>query len=162
MSQELLETHTDTVRDEWIDPNGHMNVTYFTRTFDLATDGLYDQLGLGYEDIERTNCSVFMLEMHVTFLQELHRGDPLRFATRLLDFDDKRLHYFHEMHQSKDGFLAATSEHIAIHVDMATRRSAPMLASTLALLGRLKTAHHAMPQPAQAGRSIGLTAGRAG
>ena len=37
MSQYIVE-YTDTVRPEWIDSNGHMNLAYYVVVFDLATD----------------------------------------------------------------------------------------------------------------------------
>lgn len=37
----------ETVRPEWADYNGHMNVAYFTLIFDHATDVFYPLVGLG-------------------------------------------------------------------------------------------------------------------
>ena len=156
MRDGLLETNDDRVRREWIDPNGHMNVAYYTLTFDLATDGLYDYLGVGFDEIAATNCSVFSLEAHECFLRELRYRDPRHFRTQVLDFNDKRMHLLHEMYQSRDSYLAATSEHVALHVDMGARRSVPFSERTLALLDDLKRCHDRLGLPPQAGRSIGL------
>ena len=121
MRNGLLTTYAGAVRPEWIDPNGHMNVAYYTLTFDHATSGLYDVLGLGYGDIARTDRSVFAVETHLVYLRELREGEPIGFATQLLGHDDKRLHYYHEMIQPEEGVLAATSENIGVHVDMTVR-----------------------------------------
>ena len=37
---------------EWIDVNGHMNVAYYVRAFDLAVDEQWIQLGITQEYIE--------------------------------------------------------------------------------------------------------------
>jgi hypothetical protein len=47
--------HNDTVRSEWIDFNGHMNVAYYVLAFDRATDRLLKHLGLGEEYATRGN-----------------------------------------------------------------------------------------------------------
>jgi acyl-CoA thioester hydrolase len=35
------------VLPEWIDNNDHMNLAYYVLLFDLATDTVYDALGIG-------------------------------------------------------------------------------------------------------------------
>jgi acyl-CoA thioesterase FadM len=44
-----LELHTETVRPEWIDHNGHMNVAYYVLAFDEAAGSLSKYLGIGKE-----------------------------------------------------------------------------------------------------------------
>ena len=55
--------------------------------------------------------------MHVRYLRELHAGDPVRVTFQLLDFDAKRLHYFEQLFHAEQGWLSATSENMALHVD---------------------------------------------
>ncbi len=59
-------------------------------------------------------------------MREVGEGDPLRFTTRLLGWDAKRIHYFHEMYHATEGYLAATNELMSLHVSQETRRAAPM------------------------------------
>jgi acyl-CoA thioester hydrolase len=151
-----LALHSEVVRPEWIDYNGHMNVAYYVLAFDHATDALLDYLDLGVAYRRRTNKSVFVLETHVTYDREVHAGDPLRFTTQILGYDAKRLHVFHHMYHATAGFLAATTELIALHVDLAERRSAPMPDAALAKIEALVRAHAALPKPPQAGRVIGI------
>src|SRR5690606_19581847 len=75
-----------------------------------ATDAWLDQIGLSVSDRHRSGVTTFTLESHVCYLRELHEGAPLRFTTRLLGFDEKRIHYFHEMLHAEEGWLAATNE----------------------------------------------------
>ena len=147
---------TDRVRPEWTDYNRHMNVAYYFVIFDNATDLFYDNLGLDRAYRERSNCSTFTLEGHITYDRELLEGDPVRVVSRLLDFDAKRLHYFHEMYHAEQGYLAATNELLGIHIDMAVRRSAPMPESMLERLAAVKQAHATLPVPPQVGRRIGI------
>ena len=57
-----LSLHRDTVRPEWIDFNGHMNVAYYVLAFDGATDKFFDWLGLDEAYRKSTNRSTFALE----------------------------------------------------------------------------------------------------
>ena len=146
------------VRPEWIDHNGHMNMGFYLVVFDLATDEWFRYLGLGEPHRAARAVTTFCLEAHVTYHREVRAGDPLRFTTRLLAWDAKRLHYFHEMHHAADGFLAATNELVSLHVSEATRRGAPMAAEVLDRLARIQAVHDALPRPVQVGRRMGLHA----
>ena len=148
---------TDRVRPEWVDYNRHLNVAYYFLIFDNATDLFYDHhLGLDRAYRDATNSSTFTLEGHITYDRELLEGDPVRVTTRLIDFDAKRLHYFHEMYHAEQGYLAATNELLGIHIDMGIRRSSPMPERILERLAAIKEAHAALPMPAQVGRRIGI------
>ncbi len=144
------------VLPEWIDINGHMNVAYYVLAFDWATDKLFDFVGVGADYLEARGQSMFALEAHVTYQRELHLGDPLRVTTQLLGFDAKRLHFFHHMYHGGQGFLAATSEWLGMHIDMKARRSAPFPEDIAARLADIGAAHADLPRPPEVGRVIGL------
>jgi acyl-CoA thioester hydrolase len=87
-------------------------------------------------------------------------GAPLRFTTRLLGFDAKRLHFFHEMYHAEHGYLAATNELLSLHVSQDTRRAAPMAPELLRRLEGVLLAHRTLPLPPEVGRRKGLDAPR--
>jgi acyl-CoA thioester hydrolase len=124
--------------------------------FDLATDEFLAWVGLDPSYRARAHMTTFCLEAHVTYHREVLNGDPLRFTTRLLGHDAKRIHYFHEMYHATEGYLAATNELMSLHVSLDTRRGAPMAAPVLARLARIQKAHDALPRPPQVGRTLGL------
>ena len=159
MTSAPFDEHRDVVRPEWIDENGHFNMGYYVVAFDLATDTWLDHIGLSASERARSGVPTFTLESHVNYLRELREGAPLRFTTRLLAFDQKRIHYLHEMHHATDGFLAATNELMSLHVSLATRRAAPMAENVLARLADILSVHEALPVPSQVGRRIGLAGG---
>ena len=140
----------------YIDPNGHMNVGYYSVLFDKALDLPWDVLGLGSASIEATGRSSFTLESHVTYQRELHEGDPLDFTFQLIDFDAKRIHFLMTMLHARKRWLAATSESISICIDMTTRRSATWPADRLVRLRALHETHSQRPRPAEIGRVIGI------
>ena len=95
--------------------------------------------------------------MHVRYLRELHAGDPVRVTFQLLEYDAKRMHYFEQLFHAEEGWLSATSENMALHVDMAARRRPrhfPM--SSPRGSQRMKAAHASLPVPEAAGRRIAM------
>ena len=152
---ERYRTH---VRPEWIDNNGHMNMGYYMVVFDLATDAWLDWVGLTAAHRGTQRVTTFCLEAHVTYHREVREGDPLRFTTRLLGHDAKRIHYIHEMFHAEEGYLASTNELMSLHVSEATRRGAPMAPAILARLAQVQVVHDALPRLPQVGRVMGLAA----
>jgi acyl-CoA thioester hydrolase len=145
---------------DWLDLNGHMNVTYYLRAFDLAFEKMYGLLGFTEAGLESHGRTTFTAEVHVTYQQELHLGDRLRITNQLLDFDAKRLHFFQYMYHADKHYLAATCEWLILHIDFRRRKVAPMPEELLAYLARMKELHAGLARPPEAGRRISLTGGR--
>ncbi|MCY4157046.1 MAG: thioesterase family protein [Gammaproteobacteria bacterium] len=122
------------VKREWIDHNGHMNVAFFVLAFDEATDAAYERWGIGMDYPDASGCSVFTLGINVDYLGELFEGDAIRVETTLVDYDAKRIHYFHRMVDTVKSKLVATNECLCMNVDLATRKSAPFPGSVIAKL----------------------------
>lgn len=156
MTATLFDGYRDVVRPEWIDENRHLNMGYYVVVFDCATDAWLDHIGLAAADKARMAVTTFTLESHVNYLREVREAAPLRFTTRLLAFDEKRIHYFHEMVHATEGYLAATNELMSLHVSQTTRRGAPMADEVQQCLARILVQHSELPIPPQVGRRIGL------
>jgi acyl-CoA thioester hydrolase len=145
------------VEPGWIDYNGHLNMAYYNVLFDRAVDEVYELLGCGLAYVEKERRSCFTAEVHVRYLRELNAGDPVRVTFHLLDYDAKRLHYFEQLFHA-DGWFSATSENMALHVDMAARKTVPFPQEVAMRIARMKAAHAALPQPQGAGRRIAMRA----
>ena len=156
MNDAPLVLYRDVVRPEWVDYNHHLNVAFYVRAFDLATDAFFDHAGLYLDYIERTGCSLYVREMHVSFHREMKEAAPMRFETQVLDVDEKRLHLFHFLYHDAAGYLAATNEIMCMHVDTATGRSASFPPDRLEALAALARAHAALPSPDDRGSVIGI------
>ena len=159
-NQNLIICPEETIKDEWIDYNGHLNMAFYNVLFDKGVDFFYDRIGVGEEYTRSGVGSVFTLEVHLQYLQELNLHDRIRVHLQLLDFDEKRLHFFEHMHHAEKGFLAATSEQLAIHVDMKTRKSAPFRADALEKIRDIHEKHGPIQRPVAAGKSIRLKKSR--
>ena len=139
------------VERAWIDYNGHMNMAYYNLVFDQALDRVFDELGIGAEYVRDCGGSCFTVEIHVSYAQELKLDDPIRVTFQLLDWDEKRLHFFGEMYHAQEGYLAATSEQLSLHVDMGTRKAGPFPADVQHRITAMMDAHRHLDIPAQVG-----------
>ena len=144
------------VLPEWIDYNGHMNVAYYVLAFDKATDRFFDFIDMGVDYVARENNSFFVLETHVNYVGEVKEGDPLRFTFQLIDCDQKRLHYYFEMYHAEEGYLAATSEQLGIHVNLGTRKTAVIPEATQERLAAIMAQHDKLPRPERVGGAIAI------
>ena len=146
------------VDKEWIDYNDHMNMAFYNLIFDKCVDHVYDNLGIGVAYAKAKDASCFTLEVHVSYLQELVLADPIKVTFQLLDWDAKRLHFFDQMYHADEGYLAATSEQIALHVDMHERKSKAFPQVVQTRLGALMELHGGLAKPPQVGHVIGIKA----
>ena len=145
------------VRSEWIDYNGHMNMAYYNVLFDSASDEFYGEIGIGEQYAKTRRMTTYTAEFHICYLRELHEGAPVFVHSYLLDYDAKRFHVFQELYHEA-GWLAATGETLALHIDMDGPKVAPMPEDIVAGMEGFKRKHGADVWPERAGRRIALPA----
>ncbi len=151
----LFRSSVMTVKPEWIDYNGHLNMAYYNVLFDQGADEIYEDLGFGPAYQATTGNTTYVAEFHLAYVRELHVNDRVTVTFQLVDFDAKRFHSYQEIwHQ--DGWLAATGEALTLHVDQSGPRVAPMPDEVLENVARVAQAQSALPRPARVGASIGI------
>ncbi len=141
------------IEKEWIDYNGHLNMAYYNVLFDRASDDAFELMGLGPSYARERKLTIYTAEVHICYVQELHLGDQVKVSFQLLDSDQKRLRAYQEI-RHVEGWLAATSETLSLHIDMAGPKVAAFPDDILEKIAALQAAHAALPHPARAGRSI--------
>lgn len=156
----LLRVDGGVVPAGWIDHNGHVNLACYVSAFDLATGVLLRHVGIDEGYRQRTGCSVYAAEAHLTYERELRQGEHWRATARLVAHDAKRIHLLHCMYEVRGGRLVATNELMFLHVATAPARAVAMPESILARLAELQSRHALVPCPRRLGRAIGLHAGR--
>lgn len=144
---------TQRLRPEWIDYNGHLSEAYYVLVFGFATDALMDRVGLDAAYRERSGCSLYTVEAHVRYLDEVGADAEVEVLTRVIGSGTaapgtRKVRICHEMRV--DGALAATEELMTLHVDQGQGRAVPLPEEVAARLAAL-----AEPAPDYAGRSIG-------
>src|SRR5213079_1422592 len=135
------------VEPAWIDYNGHLNMAYYNVLFDRAVDEAFELIGCGLDYVRNRKHSCFTAEVHVRYLRELNAEDPVRVTFQLLDYDAKRMHYFEQLFHGHEGRVFATSENMALHVDLNAKKTADFPADVAACLARMKAAHAMLPVP---------------
>jgi acyl-CoA thioester hydrolase len=146
------------VEPAWIDYNGHLTMAYYNVLFDRAVDQVYELLDLGLAYVQKEKRSTFTAEVHVRYLRELLVDAPVRVTFQLIDFDSKRLHYFEQLYHAEQGWLSATSENMALNVDMVAKKTAAFPDNVMRRLTLMKAAHDRLPQPDGVGRRIAMKA----
>ena len=144
------------VEPGWIDYNGHLNMAYYNVLFDRAVDEAFELIGCGLDYVKTRKQSCFTAEVHVRYLRELRAGDPVRVTFQLLDYDAKRMHFFEQLFHADEGWVAATSENMSLHVDMTAGKTAPFPDEVARGLARMKASHANLPRPEAAGRRIAM------
>ena len=144
----------NTVSPDWIDYNGHMNVAYYVMLFDWGTDKLKEVVGIDLDYISREKRSTVALESRIAYLTEASLGEQLQVASRVIDFDGKRVHYYQEMH--KDGQRAALSETLSISFDTARRRTCNFESAVAHNYEVLRDAQRKLPHPEWVSHKIGI------
>ena len=143
------------LQKDWIDYNGHLNMAYYNVLFDRGLDQAWDLLGIGATYAATRKLTTYTAEIHICYIRELHLGAQVTVSTQVLDADEKRLHVFQEINHV-DGWLAATSESLTLHVDMAGPKVTPFPADIKANIDAMLAAHAELPRPDRAGRTIGI------
>jgi acyl-CoA thioester hydrolase len=104
------------VQPDWVDYNGHMNYAFYVVAFDRATDVLFEHLGLGAGYREECGHTIYVVETHVTYIQEMKEGEMFAVESVIADADDKRLHLYQRLLHSELG-VCATSEVLCLNID---------------------------------------------
>ncbi|MFB6785603.1 thioesterase family protein [Streptomyces olivaceus] len=120
-----------TVRPEWIDYNGHMSEAFYVLVFGHATDALMIETGLDSGYRESTGCSLYTVESHIRYLQDVPEGAHLVIRTRVWGAAARKARFAHEMYAvpgpesepAPEAAPVATTELLAVHVDQRAGRA---------------------------------------
>lgn len=106
------------------DVNGHLNVRHYTG---IASEGLDESLvDLGIpQNWPVSGHACFSAEHHLTYLAELRTGDRMSARVRLLGRAERAAHALVYLLDDSHRRLSFVMEEILLHIDMATRRTAP-------------------------------------
>ncbi|NDW03627.1 carnitine 3-dehydrogenase [Jiella pacifica] len=141
------------VSPSWIDYNGHMTEHRYLQVLGDATDHVLRSIGVDLAYVE-AGASYYTVESHLRHLGEARLGDTITAESRVLSFDGKRLHLFHRLTREADGATIATGEHMLLHVDRASGRTAPAPATILRRIAALAAAQAPEIGKGDTGRAI--------
>ena len=151
-----IRTSVQTVKPEWCDYNGHMNVAYYTLAFETAAFEAQEILDLGERYVNEEQCSLFTTKGSYTYLQELNLDSPLYVDYLILDYAPKLFHVLMQMYHAEDGFMAAYTEQILMHVDLQQRRVIPFSGDKLEMIESYCRGHADFERPKGLGEAVGI------
>ena len=102
------------VQDAWIDYNGHLSEAYYVLVLGHATDAVMDALGLGPDYRSANDASLYTVEAHLRYLEEVSAGSDLEVRSSVIGVTAKLLWIWHELWV--EGRLRATEEVLGVHV----------------------------------------------
>jgi len=111
------------IEPAWIDYNGHLRDAYYGLVASYAVDDLMDHLGLDAAYRERTQCTLFTLELHIHYLHEVKSSDDLGVISSILDVDRKRIHLGCRFVCSRVSEPVAIADMMLLHVHQGDKPS---------------------------------------
>lgn len=154
MAMELYEYQT-TVPESWLDYNGHMNDGQYSRAFSDAGLEWLSHLGHSESRVKELSYTIFTLENHIVYQNEVFAHEEITIKVRIYDFDSKRLHTFMTLHNQK-GELCATYEVMYMGMDTQAGRPAPFPEELDQAIRKYYDAQGKVETPKELGRTIGI------
>ena len=102
------------VQDAWVDYNGHLSEAYYVLVLGHATDAVMEAVGLGPDYRATEDASLYTVEAHVRYLEEVPAGSELEVRSSVIGVAPKLLWIWHELRV--EGRLRATEEVLGVHV----------------------------------------------
>ena len=113
---------TKKIINEWTDYNNHMNLSYYILLFDMGAEQILSKFQMGEHSAKTTKKSTMVVETHTTYNNEVKEGDEVEINLSYFDHDKKRLHYKLEMYEKNKKTLSATTEVLALYIDLNLRK----------------------------------------
>ena len=154
MSSSLQTLQTPVLKD-WIDYNDHLNDAYYLVIFTKASDALQNHLGLTLEHIKNTGETLFTVENHLAYLQQIGLGEMVTVRSQILETDNKRMRIFHSMFNDQNELLA-TAEMLLICYNLESKKVTTFSDMMRQSLSIFETEHGSSTWPANAGKGIAL------
>ena len=107
---------------EWTDYNNHMNLSYYILVFDMVAEVILSKFKMGEYSAKTTKKSTMVVETHTTYQKEVKEGDEVSVSLAYFNHDNKRLHYKLEMHDKTKNVVSATTEGLALYIDLNLRK----------------------------------------
>ncbi len=151
-----FDRHRGRVKTEWVDYNGHFNMGYYLVAFDHASEEVTDAGGFTAEGRTASGKTVFVVETHVIYRQEVKPGQAFRITTQVLGVDAKRLHVWHSLYAEGSETPAAFNEVMMICVTRENPAVTSWPEATYAAFKEIAAAHAVLPIPPEAGRKVSM------
>jgi len=99
-----------------------MNLSYYILLFDMGAEQILSKFHMGEHSAKTTKMSTMVVETYTTYNNEVKEGEEVEINLSYFDHDNKRLHYKLEMYEKNKKTLSATTEVLALYIDLNLRK----------------------------------------
>jgi acyl-CoA thioester hydrolase len=107
------------------DINGHLNIRHYVGIASEGLDEALAEVGIAQNWPTIAGQGVFTAEHHMTYLSELRTGDRISTRVRLVGRSERAAHAVVYLVDETHQVLSYVMEEIFLHIDMASRKTAP-------------------------------------
>jgi acyl-CoA thioester hydrolase len=129
----VFEAFGTAIHDDWIDYNGHMNDAAYALALTAANEAFLDHVDLGAGYRERTGCTMYTVDLHLSYKAEVQASDRLQARTSVTLLAPRKLQLTTALVRS-DGTVAAIGEVLYLHYDQGTQQVTAFAAEQTARL----------------------------
>jgi acyl-CoA thioester hydrolase len=119
----FVEIYRGTVGPQHCDDFGHMATQFYISRYSDGSGHLWSGVGMDRQTMFARRRGSVVLEQRLNYVREVLSGDILIVRSALIEVAPKTVRFMHFMFNGETGLLAATSEAVAIQLDLDTRRA---------------------------------------
>ena len=158
MSDSFFTAHNITLKPQWIDYNGHLNMAYYLVIFDEAADQYWEKLGFGNIYRQKTGFTTYAASCKIDYIKEIKPNAILDVKMAIRDASSKKFILWQGIYDENKN-LCASAETLTLHIDQNgdTPKVAPFPAQ---IFQNIENAYHqqsALQLPHLSGRPIEMT-----
>ena len=122
-----------TVKEDWIDYNGHMNMAYYVQCFEESSDFLLEHMDLGYRYAIEEQKGVFVIKCEINYRKEINLYENFIISLEELTCKGKKLIVGLKM-ISENNETIADYKILNLNVDLETKKSSTFSPKIIAQL----------------------------
>ena len=122
-----------TVKEDWIDYNGHMNMAYYVQCFEESSDFLLEHMDLGYRYAIEEQKGVFVIKCEINYRKEINLHENFIISLEELVFKGKKLIVGLKM-LNENNETIADYKILNLNVDLETKKSSTFSPKIIAQL----------------------------
>jgi acyl-CoA thioester hydrolase len=122
-----------TVKEDWIDYNGHMNMAYYVQCFEESSDFLLEHMDLGYRYAIEEQKGVFVIKCEINYRKEINLYENFIISLEDLMCKGKKLRVGLKM-LNENNETIADYKILNLNVDLETKKSSTFSPKIIAQL----------------------------
>lgn len=130
MTAQTFTEYSTNIKPEWIDYNKHLNDAAYAQILTLANEAFLDYIGMSAAYRLETGASLYTVDLHITYLAEVHSDATLNASTTIIELNPKKMRLRTELVRN-DGVIAAVGTILYVHYDSTVAQVTPLPANKL-------------------------------